>query len=224
MNWQRPDYRACFLAFLITCLAFGRAGDASPAAVVNVAGLVIDYGDGSRTYALVPLEDEEVTGLDILDATDLELLTLGSSGWGVAVCAIEAVGCDVAACQARLCQTGDPDSPFWQYVRSPLGEGTTWSFSNQGAGSSKVTSGDVEGWFWSGSRPTTSAPTLEQIAAELNVDLTSLDSTAVVRSVGLVPEGSSPRVSPVAYIASTAILCAVAGAGAFAVHRSKVKQ
>ncbi len=174
MRQSRPERGALLLvALILIALGITMGGGATALAQdptpVNVAGIVVDHGDGTVSHVIVPFEEASISGVELLRRSGLPLLTVEFGGMGEGVCAIEATGCDLSACRARLCQTGDPDSAFWQYVQR--GDDGEWVPSPLGASSSDNEDGDVDGWFWTGVAPETPALTLGQIAAESGVDL-----------------------------------------------------
>ncbi len=162
---------------LVVYLAWSSAGGAARQATgpVYVAGIVVDFGDGRVSYALVPFTEETISGVELLRRSGLSLLSVEFGGMGEGICAIEETGCDLSTCRARLCQTGDPDSPFWQYVRHG-GDGE-WQSAPLGASSSRVEDGDVDGWFWTDTAPGAAGVTLETIASETGVALENYRST-----------------------------------------------
>jgi hypothetical protein len=206
---------------LIACLVLFQAGDTASQAAPELAGLVVDYGNGTRTYALIPLGDEPLNGVDLLERSGLDMLTVGFGGMGVGVCAIQTVGCDVSACQGRLCQTSAADSPFWNYLRSPGTAGEAWQFSSLGASATAVTAGDVNAWFWTGTRPTEAALTLNDIASQLDVDLADVGNDAIVRTFGTLPSDDATRPSSSAFLASGLLLVGLGGAAVVAVRRAR---
>lgn len=215
--------RALFLAILlvIASLSLGQAGNATPTTQLNVAGLVVDYGNGAVTYALVPFDTEELSGLDLLTFSGLDVFSIGVGGMGTAVCAIEQVGCDYDACRGRLCQTGDPDSPYWQYRLGTQEPGQAWRYSNRGVSNSQLSDGEVNGWFWSSHRPDTAAPTIEEIANTLGVELDDLrgrSSTApLLLTVGsITPSNSQDIVNYWELIGGVAVFVGIGIAGWFA--------
>ncbi len=219
---RRPDLRFAIVCLLvIACLAGSQAGDAMSDPAPPVAGVVIDYGNGAQTLALVPLLDADMSGIDLLQATELDILTLGSGGWGVAVCAIEQVGCDLSSCRARLCQTSDPTSPYWQYLQAPDEAGAAWRFSNRGASATTIEAGDVDAWFWLGTRPAAPSVTVADIANRLEVDLASLGSEPVIRTFGALPEDAANTPSMLVVLASGVVVLATATVGLVAIRRSR---
>ena len=134
-----------FLAVLLIVLATGgfiSVGGQEPG---RYAGIVIRPGDGTVTYAYVPLE-EPVSGIELLRRSGVSLLTVGFGGLGEGVCKIEETGCEIGPCRTRLCQTGDRDSPYWRYFQQ--NEQGTWVASPLGGSATKIAPGDVHGWSW----------------------------------------------------------------------------
>lgn len=138
-----------------------------------VAGIVIEYGNGATTYALIPLQDDDMSGIDLLELSGIEIVTVDFGGLGDGVCKIREVGCDPDPCRATLCQGSDRSAPFWQYLQAdPSG---VWKAVALGAGSSHVMAGTVDAWYWTGKTPTGPAFTVHDLADRLDVDLASLD-------------------------------------------------
>jgi hypothetical protein len=213
--------RALLLALFLFGLCWAQAGAAD---TVNVVGLVVDYGDGRVSYAVVPFEEESISGIDLLVRSGLDLLTIDMGGMGAAICEIEDVGCDVSSCRTRMCQTGDPESPFWRHMMSSSEE--SWRFSSRGASSTKVEDGDVYAWFWSGGDPTGPSLSLDDLASQVDLDLNDLrqlapDSlSATLVTIGGEPDDSDPA-GQWQLLAGGGALLAVAAVGGLAVYRSR---
>ena len=80
----------------------------------------------------------EVSGLDVLRLSGLEVVTVSTS-FGPAVCSIEGVGCPAEDC---FCNP----SKYWAYA---YWDGAAWQSYAVGAGSSVISrTGAVEGWRW----------------------------------------------------------------------------
>lgn len=116
----------------------------------SYAGIVIRPGDGTVTYAYVPLV-EEITGIELLRRSGVSLVTVGFGGLGEGVCQIEQTGCEVGPCRSRLCQTGDRESPYWRYFQPDV-DGQ-WVASPLGGSTTKVAPGEVDGWSWTPDEP-----------------------------------------------------------------------
>jgi len=181
---------------------------------LNVAGLVVSYGDGRISYAWVPFPEDEISGLELLRRSGLDIVTVGFGGLGEGVCQIATTGCPVSTCRARLCQTSDSASPFWQYVRET--EPGVWTPYALGAGASKVRDGSIEGWSWSGTPPKLPALTMADIAERAGADPVALeqgatDVMAALRTEGDAEgdEGLSPSVAGGAAVVTLVALLAV---------------
>jgi hypothetical protein len=188
---------------------------------LNVAGLVVDYGDGRMSYAWVPFAEEEISGMELLQRSGLDIVTVGFGGLGEGVCQIEKTGCPVPACRQRMCQTSDPKSPFWQYVKQT--EPGVWTPYALGVSGSKVRDGDIEGWSWSGVRPEMPALTMADIAEHAGGDPASLANADAAVPAALQTEGDQKEhkgVSPAVAGGSVAVGVVALLAG-FAVWRAR---
>ncbi|MGA7732201.1 MAG: hypothetical protein WCD37_13130 [Chloroflexia bacterium] len=146
--------RSSFLhtLILLTCLlATGLAGPAGLSAAQpeeKRAGLVIQFPDGATQTFCLAFEGDSITGLDLLLKSGLEV-KVEVQGLGVLVCQIGPTGCDFPA-QPCVCQSYGPGGAYWSYHHLKDGR---WRTSAQGAGTYRVSPGDVEGWAWSGGKP-----------------------------------------------------------------------
>jgi len=123
------------------------------------AGVVIKFSDGSVQTACVDLgEDGEASGYDVLRAANVSVVA-ETSGMGTTICKINQDGCDFPSdpCFCQCMMNPGEDCIYWAYHHLVNG---AWEYSNLGASSYTVESGDVEGWGWgvgalnsSGSQP-----------------------------------------------------------------------
>lgn len=211
MSQVRPRLGSVLVDVVVAFLAFAPAGFAwqSPATGESqVAGLIVDYGDGRKVYGLVPFGEDRITGIELLERSGLRLVTVGFGGMGQGVCMIEETGCDLSACRARLCQTGDPDSPFWQYVYARDGQ---WQPSALGASSREVNGGDVDGWFWTGEPPRFGPETLASIADRADVELDTLAAPVLVAAGDGAETGAGVDADIVTGLAAIAGVAAIGG-------------
>jgi hypothetical protein len=112
------------------------------------AGLVIDFGDGRVITFCIDLgEDGQATGEELLRASNLPVTIEYNGGIGGAVCKIDAVGSDFPSEPCFSHCTLRPGEPclYWSYSQLV---GDHWQFSQIGASSIIVHSGDVNGWAW----------------------------------------------------------------------------
>lgn len=169
----------------------------------RAAGLIVDYGDGRYTYAWVPLEQAEISAMDMLKRTDLELVTVDFGGLGVAICQIDNTGCGPDACSSRMCQTSS-SSPFWRFLKLQDGE---WKMVGTGVSGARVTAGDIYALSWSAQMPPLTIYSFDEFALELGVDDDEVD--VVVRNIGAWEAESSGEWWPA--IGATAGVALLAG-------------
>ncbi len=124
-----------------------RAEDIAP----HQAGLVIDFGDGRvMTFCIDLGADGQATGEELLRASNLPVIFEYSGGIGGAVCKIDNVGSNFPAepCFAHCTLQPGEQCFYWSYSQLV---GDHWQFSQIGASSIIVHSGDVNGWAWGAS-------------------------------------------------------------------------
>lgn len=178
------------------------------------AAVVVRHGDGSMTYALVIFPEAEISSFELLDRSTLSLTTVAFGGLGDAVCTLDGEGCPVSDCQRRLCQTGDPESPFWQFFR-PGADGA-WVMQPLGASASRVGDGDIDVWSWTGREARVPPLDIAAVAGLLGVSLDQVDGEAVYvasfDSAGnRIEQGDASGSSRVEIIAGVAALLLLAG-------------
>lgn len=135
--------RTLFLLLIATLIALSPAwgsaqpGQAAPSAP-STAWVAVQFAPGEQIVRAVTFEGS-LSGLEALQASGLEVVTK-DFGWGVAVCAINGVGCP-----ADNCFCGG--SKFWNYEYWDWSD-SSWEGYPVGPSSSTVEDGDVEGWRW----------------------------------------------------------------------------
>lgn len=138
------------LALVVALLAvLSAASGATAAEATQASGFLVDTGEGEPVYVVVTTDGSE-NAVDLLREADLGAVTVDFGGLGEAVCEIRSKGCDPSTCRQRLCQTGDPESPFWQYWQQ-TGDG--WKLSPLGASDVEPENGDIGAWVWIGTEP-----------------------------------------------------------------------
>lgn len=149
----------------------------------NQAGLLIDYGNGTISWIWVPFADDEITMMEMLEQSDLDLVTVGFGGLGNAVCQIEYTGCGPTECRQRMCQTKSSD-PFWRVMKL---SNDTWSMTSTGVDGTKVRDGDIVALSWSATTPELPDVSMADVAANVNVDTSAPPDHAVTRTIGELP-------------------------------------
>jgi len=211
--------RGARIAVLAMCALFLASIAPAWAQEPNVAGLIVDYGDGRISYAVVPFDDEEINGLDLLTQSGLDVVSVGFGGLGDAVCQVDDTGCPVDDCRKRMCQTSDPESPFWQF--SKLGDDGEWLFVATGASGAKVRDGDIYAWSWVGTDPDLPVLSLDELAERAGGHPAQGDDVrAYLRTEGEAPGGDENGDS---YLAIAGIGAVVVVAGAL-VMRSRLSR
>jgi hypothetical protein len=153
------------IAWTLACAWLIAFASALYAQEPNQIALVIVHGDGSATTRCVEFSEAELSGIDVLQRSQLSLNTdLGSMG--SAVCSLDGEGC-VTPQEDCFCGMNRNPSVYWSYWEIVNKE---WQYSQMGAGNKMVQPGGVEGWIWGTGRIDEAAPppvyTFEQICAE----------------------------------------------------------
>ena len=151
---------------------------------LSQAGLIIDYGDGSTSWVWVPFEGDEIAVIDLLEQSDLDVVTVGFGGMGEAVCQIGPTGCSVDDCRRKLCQTS-ASSPFWRLM---VQDGDDWRLGGSGVSGTKVGDGDIVALSWNGSDPELPRISIDELATKAGADQSS--SNVATRSDGLENDDS----------------------------------
>jgi hypothetical protein len=161
---QKVGVRLGALLFLLAALALpGTASAGEP----SQAGLVVQFDDGRVETRCVAFTEEEITGADLLlTYSGFDTVIDASSGMGITVCQIEALGCSYPA-QHCFCQCmGGGECAYWNYFYREPGS-AEWTYSALGAVLRKVQHGSLEAWVWGdGTTPPAFDGTFESICAE----------------------------------------------------------
>jgi hypothetical protein len=117
-------------------------------------------GDGTLATRCVAFSEAEISGLNVLEQSRLEIVT--SQG---AVCAIGGTGCPADNC---WCQCQGTPCIYWSYWHWLAG---AWEYSQAGAAGYQVHDGDIEGWRWGEGETPPPAVLFEQICPSFRVYL-----------------------------------------------------
>jgi hypothetical protein len=111
------------------------------------AGLVVQFGDGRVETMCLEFGEGEISGVDFLIGSGMELVVDAGSSMGVTICQIDGEGCAFPA-DACFCQCmGGGECFYWNYYSRDPGE-AGWAYSALGAAMRKVKPGSVEAWVW----------------------------------------------------------------------------
>ena len=108
----------------------------------NRAALVIRYSDNDVKTACVSFDEPQISGLDLLSKSGLDL-TIGVQSGGALVCKIEEIGCSASDCWCQ-CKGGE-DCIYWSYWHKVA---DNWTYSQGGAAVYMLEDGAVDGWSW----------------------------------------------------------------------------
>ncbi len=201
------------IALLAICIVLLFAPSAR-AASMNEAGLIVDYGEGSTSWVWVPFEETEISVFDLLQRSEIDLVTVGFGGLGEAVCQIGPSGCTVEDCRKRLCQTSS-SSPFWRlYVL----DGDTWRMAGNGVSGTKLGDGDIAALSWGNAEPDLPVLTITELASEADANPEAADPTSSIRTVGNAAVNDDPAAS---WAPAASALGFVALASGVLVYRSR---
>lgn len=103
------------------------------------AGLVVRFDDGRVETRCVAFEEQEISGLDLLNKSEISGIATAPDG---AVCSIDNVGCPPEDC---FCQCPFPSCEYWAYYQRRDGG---WIYSQDGQVYSIVRDGSLDGWSW----------------------------------------------------------------------------
>ncbi|MFQ5613202.1 MAG: hypothetical protein ACE5H9_13825 [Anaerolineae bacterium] len=155
---------------LVTVLLVAFSAASSQVDGPNKVGLVVVHGDDEVITQCIEFSEDEITGLDVLERSGLDLNIGVAGGLANSVCRLDNEGCSFPA-ESCFCQCQGAPCIFWSYYHFIDGN---WLFSNVGASAHKVRHGDVEGWRWGESSPaggeTPPAIPFEQICAAAPID------------------------------------------------------
>lgn len=168
----------------------------------NRAGLVVQFGDGSVITKCVTFSEPNISGLELLKRSGLDI-NVDYSG-GALICKIGPDGC---TSPQESCTCKYPvEKKYWNYWQL---SGGVWRYSSLGASLSVVSNGTVEGWRWSAqsdsANATTTMPvrTLDEICANNTSEATQ---TATATATATNAPTATPTAVPSATPLSIAVL------------------
>ena len=111
----------------------------------NRVGLVVVHEDGAVVTQCVAVDQPEVTGLQVLEQSGLDLNYDPSNPMGAAVCRIDGEGCGYPQDDC-FCRCLDVPCFYWSYW---TWTDDAWRYSQLGAAGRRLVPGDVDAWVWS---------------------------------------------------------------------------
>ena len=136
---------------------------------VNRVGLVVEKSDGSIITRCITFTEDELSGLDVLLLSGLDV-DYNASSQGTAICSIDGDGCPSGDC---FCDFPDRYWSYWQWIDG------AWQYASAGATDIHVVDGDVQGWAntLDGQAPSFT-PGLEQIC-QMQTESENATATAI---------------------------------------------
>lgn len=111
-------------------------------------GIVISYGDESLEFILFEIDRaDEISAMDLLIESDLELEISPFGGLGEAVCSIDGTGCPGSDC---FCESFSSPAYYWQFFQW---DDQQWVPQHQGASQHVMEPGQILGWSWTADPP-----------------------------------------------------------------------
>ncbi len=119
----------------------------------NRVGLVVIHDDGTVVQQCISFIEPEISSLQVLERSGLDLNYEAGNALGAAICRIDAEGCSFPE-EDCFCQCLEPPCKYWSYWYRSDGD---WFYSSAGASNRRVRNGDMEAWVWSEGTLNTSA-------------------------------------------------------------------
>jgi hypothetical protein len=111
----------------------------------NRVGLVVVHGNGQTVQRCVEFDEEQITGLELVQRAGLETNLDDTNALGTAVCRLAGEGCSFPE-ESCFCRCEGSPCVYWSYWNWTPGNG--WRYSNTSAAIRSLGDGEVDGWFW----------------------------------------------------------------------------
>lgn len=179
------------------------------------AGVIIDYGDDRITWIWIPFDEPETPLINLLNDTELEMVTVGFGGLGQGVCQIDDTGCPAADCRQRMCQTSS-SSPFWRVMKLHDDE---WGMISSGVSGTKVDDGEIYALSWSAETPELPVVSMAEMATNAGADIEANDPVAAIHTDGESAEEDASPANWTTAAGASVLIVTIAGVLVF---RAKV--
>jgi hypothetical protein len=138
---RRAALACALMAIVWLAAAAALAQDSEP----NRVGLVVVHAGGQPATHCVEFDEEQITGLELVQRAGLEVSLDDTNPLGTAVCRLEGQGCGFPE-ETCFCQCQGSPCVYWSYWNWTPGNG--WRYSNTSAAIRSLGDGEVDGWFW----------------------------------------------------------------------------
>ena len=181
------------LALFLIAILIPRAALAQD---TNRAGLVVIHDDGRTTQQCISFSESEITGLQVLELSGLDLNYNAQNSLGATICRIDGAGCSYPQ-EDCFCQCLEPPCKYWSYWYRSDGD---WFYSSVGASNRRVRNGDMEAWVWSEGTLNTSAD--RRPPEDVVFDTVCLPPTATPTVTPTATGTSIPTATPIPTVES----------------------
>lgn len=153
------------LLLLVLLLGFSLlVREALSAQTVNRAAVVVVFGNGNTQKRCIEFTEDQISGMELLDRTGLDVSVDASNAMGVAVCKIGRNGCNYPS-QNCFCECQGAECLYWSYWTGDAGG--DWTYSGMGTSNRALRDGDIDGWVWGVGTTSSASPppaiTFEQV-------------------------------------------------------------
>jgi hypothetical protein len=168
------------------------------AQTTNAAGVVVVFGNGTVIKQCVPFDTADISGYELLTrAMDRQTpvrfpVYAEISGTGTSICAIGNAGdgCFYPSYPC-FCNCTGADCRYWSYWQLLNG---VWTYSNTGAGATRVSPGQVQGWVYGPGSVTAATPPPQSSYQEICAIIPSIYTPMPTPTLLLTP---TPTWTPV---------------------------
>ncbi len=137
-------------------------------AKTNRAGILVVFDNGKVGQRCVEFNQDEITGIELLEQSGYDISIDASYALGVAVCKIGRDGCNFPN-KPCFCECQGASCKYWSYWHW---NGSAWIYANMGASNRTIRNGDIDGWVYGIGTTASAQPppnlTFEQVCAAEN--------------------------------------------------------
>lgn len=177
---------ALLLAILIALALLGVTWAMAQEGRPSYAGLAVVHGDGRIVTRCVSFAEAEISGLDLLQRTDVPS-EISSGEGGTTLCSLDGEGCPASDC---FCRCEDDLCRYWNYF--VLLDNTTWAYADAGAGERTLTDGDADMWVWGPGEEPPPALSFEEICPQVLIASETPQAIFLPSIGGGTQEGAAP--------------------------------